>query len=110
MYRTTPLAVKLELGRTRVGIETGMAIVGDVGGGSKLDYTALGNVVNTASRLEGMNKELKTSICIGATAAARLDANEIEKLGTMPVRGRSAPVDVFTVAGWGPRKAPAKAI
>ena len=109
-YRKTPLAVKLELGRTRVGMETGMAIVGDVGGGSKLDYTALGNVVNTASRLEGMNKELKTSICIGATAAARLDANEIEKLGTMPVRGRSAPVDVFTVAGWGPQTAPAKAI
>ena len=39
-----------------------------------------------------------------------LDANEIEKLGTMPVRGRSAPVDVFTVAGWGPQTAPAKAI
>jgi adenylate cyclase len=109
-YRKTPLAMKLGLGRTRVGIETGPAIVGDVGGGNKLEYTALGNVVNTASRLEGMNKELKTSICIGATAAAMLDANEIEKLGTMPVRGRSAPVDVFTVAGWGPQTAPAKAI
>jgi adenylate cyclase len=108
-YRTTPLAVKLELGRTRVGIETGMAIVGDVGGGNKLDYTALGNVVNTASRLEGMNKELKTSICIGATAAAMLDANEIEKLGTMKVRGRSIEMDVFTVAGWGAEKVSASA-
>ena len=59
-YRKTPLAMKLGLGRTRVGIETGPAIVGDVGGGNKLEYTALGNVVNTASQLEGMNKELKT--------------------------------------------------
>ena len=40
-YRETALAVKLGLGRTRIGIETGAAIVGDVGGGSKLDYTAL---------------------------------------------------------------------
>ena len=108
-YRKTPLAMKLGLGRTRVGIETGPAIVGDVGGGNKLEYTALGNVVNTASRLEAMNKDLKTSICIGATAAAMLNASEIEKLGTMAVRGRSAPVDVFTVAGWGPEKAPATA-
>jgi adenylate cyclase len=100
-YRTTPLAVKLALGRTRVGIETGTAIVGDVGGGNKLDYTALGNVVNMASRLEGMNKELKTSICIGPTAAAMLDAGEIERISAVTVRGRSAPVDVFTAAGWG---------
>jgi adenylate cyclase len=106
-YRKTPLAVKLELGRTRVGIESGIAIVGDVGGGSKLDYTALGNVVNTASRLEGMNKELKTSICIGPTAAEMLDATEIERVSTVKVRGRSAPVDVFTVAGWGPQQAEA---
>lgn len=99
-FRKTPLAVKLGLGRTRVGLETGTAIVGDVGGGSKLDYTALGNVVNTASRLEGMNKELKTSICIGGGAAAYLEASEIKWLGTMPVRGRTVAVDLFTVAGW----------
>jgi adenylate cyclase len=105
-YRNTPLALKLELGRTRVGIESGSAIVGDVGGGSKLDYTALGNVVNTASRLEGMNKELKTSICIGPEAAARLDDAQIERVSTVKVRGRSAAVDVFTVAGWSAQNAP----
>jgi adenylate cyclase len=108
-YRQTPLAVKLELGRTRVGIESGAAIVGDVGGGNKLDYTALGNVVNMASRLEGMNKELKTSICIGPAAAASLVAVEIERVAAVKVRGRSAPVDVFTVAGAKPPKPSAAA-
>jgi adenylate cyclase len=108
-FRGSPLAVKLELGRTRVGLETGTAIVGDIGGGNKLDYTALGNVVNTAARLEGLNKELKTSICIGAGAAAYLEASEVEWLGTMPVRGRSVAVDVFTVARWRMQVRPAAA-
>jgi len=97
-YRTRPLAVRLGLGRTRIGIESGTAIVGDVGGGSKLDYTALGNVVNTASRLEGMNKEFRTSICIGPTAASMLAQNEIERLGEIQVRGRRGTIEVFTVA------------
>jgi adenylate cyclase len=94
-YRKTPLAVKLALGRTRVGIESGAAIVG---GGSKLKHTAFGTVVNTASRLEGINKDFKTSICIGPAAAAKLGAHEIELLGTTKVRGLSAELDVFTVA------------
>jgi adenylate cyclase len=97
-YRQTPLAGKLALGRTRIGIESGTAIVGDIGGGKKLDYTALGNVVNTASRLEGLNKELNTSICIGPTAAAALDAGETHRVATLKLRGHSAEIDVFTVA------------
>jgi class 3 adenylate cyclase len=59
-YRRTPLPAALALGRTRIGIETGTAIVGDVGGGNKIDFTAFGNVVNTASRLEGLNKDFNT--------------------------------------------------
>ena len=97
-YRKTPLAAKLALGRTRIGIESGTAIVGDVGGGSKLDYTALGTVVNTASRLESINKEFKTSICIGPVAASSLRRDEIERLGTIKIRGRNAKMEVFTVA------------
>ena len=103
-YRKSPLAVKLALGRTRVGIEAGAAIVGDVGGGSKLDYTALGSVVNTASRLEGINKEFKTSICIGPNAASRLRPHEIKRLGVIEVRGRAATMEVFTVPGLGLEK------
>jgi adenylate cyclase len=97
VYRRTPLAAQLGLGRTRIGIEAGTAIVGDVGGGSMLDYTALGNVVNTASRLEGVNKKFDSSICIGPIAASMLNADEIERLGTITVRGYRAEIEVFTV-------------
>ena len=69
-YRAQGLAATIRLGRTRQGIETGFAIVGDVGVGAKLDYTAHGDAVNTAARLEALNKELGSSICIGPTAAA----------------------------------------
>jgi adenylate cyclase len=96
-YRRTPLAAKLGLGRTRIGIEAGTAIVGDVGGGSMLDYTALGNVVNTASRLEDINKTFDSSICIGPMAASMLKADEIERLGAIAVRGYRAEIEVFTV-------------
>ena len=71
--RRSPLGQRLRLGRTRVGIETGPAIVGDVGGSRKLDYTAHGNAMNAAARLEAANKELGSSICIGPGTAARLD-------------------------------------
>jgi adenylate cyclase len=99
-YRRTPLAAKLALGRTRVGIESGMAIVGDVGGGKMLDFTALGSVVNTASRLEALNKEFDTSICIGPQAAGALGADSVEHLGVVKLRGSDTEIDVFTIAGW----------
>jgi adenylate cyclase len=94
--RARPLARELGLGRTRIGIETGIVIVGDVGGRGKLDYTAHGNAMNMASRLEAANKELGSSICIGPGAAARLDPGTIRLLGTLAVRGRTAPIEVFT--------------
>ena len=59
--RRSPLGQRLQLGRTRVGIETGPAIVGDVGGSRKLDYTAHGNAMNAAARLEAANKDLGSS-------------------------------------------------
>ena len=61
-FRERPQAKALGFGRTRFGIETGPVIVGDVGGGRKLDYTAHGTAINTAARLEAANKELGTDI------------------------------------------------
>ena len=96
LIRMTARGQKLLLGRTRVGIETGPAIVGDVGGSYKLDYTAYGTVVNTAARLEAANKMLASTILIGPIAAAHLDPTKIRSVGRIELRGRSAPVEVFT--------------
>jgi adenylate cyclase len=94
--RTLPRGRALQLGRTRIGIETGLAIVGDVGGSRKLDYTAYGDAINRAARLETANKELGTSICIGPGTAARLSPCTVRSLGMVSVRGQSEPVEVFT--------------
>ena len=94
--RRSPLGQRLRLGRTRVGIETGPAIVGDVGGSRKLDYTAHGNAINAAARLEAANKDLGSAICIGPGAAARLDPTTVRQIATLSLRGQSGEICVYT--------------
>jgi adenylate cyclase len=94
--RRSPLGQRLTLGRTRVGIETGQAIVGDVGGSRKLDYTAHGNAINAAARLEAANKDLGSAICIGPGTAARLDPATLRPIGTLTLRGQSGEITVYT--------------
>jgi adenylate cyclase len=92
-YRRSGLGAKLGLGRTRIGIETGEVVIGDVGLGAKLDYTAHGEAVNMAARLEALNKELGTSVCVGPEAGGRC-SNVVRPLGRHALRGFGE-VDVF---------------
>ena len=92
--RRAPTAV-IQLGRTRIGIETGPVVVGDVGIRSKLDYTAHGDSINMAARLEACNKELGSAICVGPGAAARCGAALLRPLGQLAVRGRAELITVF---------------
>jgi len=88
-------ARRLGLGRTRIGIETGPVIVGDVGGGRKLDYTAYGNVMNRASRLEAANKELGSGIAVGPDAASRIGMSRLRDLGLIRLRGVAEAISVY---------------
>jgi adenylate cyclase len=84
------------LGMTRVGLHVGDAIVGNFGGEGRIQYTALGDSMNTASRLEAANKGLKTGVLISAEATARSGRDDLVPMGRVTLRGRAQPVDVFT--------------
>lgn len=84
------------LGMTRVGLHVGDAIVGNFGGEGRIQYTALGDSMNTASRLEAANKGLKTGVLISAEAAARSERDDLVPMGRVTLRGRAQPVDAFT--------------
>ena len=94
-YQRSPEPAALRFGRTRVGVETGWVVVGDVGIQAKLDYTAHGDAINVTARLEVANKELGSTICVGPTAAARCDPMLLRPLGVIAVRGRTGPLAVF---------------
>jgi len=94
-YQGSPEPAALRFGRTRVGVETGWVVVGDVGIKAKLDYTAHGDAMNVTARLEVANKELGSTICVGPTAAARCDPLLLRPLGVIAVRGHTGPLTVF---------------
>ena len=86
------------VGRTRVGVHFGEAVVGNFGGDKRIQYTALGDAMNTAARLESANKTLKTKVLVSREAAERSGLDWFRPMGTVTLRGRSTPVEVFEVA------------
>ena len=83
------------LGVTRIGVHAGPAIVGNFGGGRLFDYTAYGDTINAAARLEAVNKELGTRICVSAAAAERAGDFCGRPVGDLVLRGRSEPLRAF---------------
>jgi adenylate cyclase len=85
----------IPLGLTRIGVHAGPAIVGNFGGGRFFDYTAYGDTVNVAARLEAANKQLGTRICVSATLAARAEDFRGRPVGDLMLRGKSEALRAF---------------
>ena len=83
-----------------VGINTGSMIVGNLGSRDRLAYTAVGDPVNVASRIEGLSKEYGVHVVIGeATRQAAGDAFEYRFLDLVAVKGRAEPLQVYELLG-----------
>jgi class 3 adenylate cyclase len=94
-FRTRWRAKGVAFGATRVGVHAGPAIVGNFGGGQYFNYTAYGDAINTAARLEEANKAFGTRVLVSSSVTELMPDFKGRSAGAVLLRGRGAPLDVF---------------
>ena len=99
--------------RVRVGIESGSALVGDLGTPFRSTYTAVGDCINFAARLEAAAKNIEASLIIGPTAQAKLTRHTTQSLGEITLPGIPTPILIHTLpasAGTGASGTPSSSL
>ncbi|HEY3792142.1 MAG TPA: adenylate/guanylate cyclase domain-containing protein [Bradyrhizobium sp.] len=94
-FRQRWQAKGVNFGATRIGVHAGPALVGNFGGSRFFDYTAYGDTINTAARLEAANKFLGTRICVSAAIAGGVEQFQGRPVGDLVLRGRSEPLRAY---------------
>ena len=82
-------------GHTRIGVHCGEVIVGNFGGKTLFDYRALGDPINTAARLEGVNKYLGTRVCVSQAILDGCTGVPVRPVGRLLLKGKSQPLHAF---------------
>lgn len=84
-----------KIGKTRVGLHFGEAVVGNFGGETRIQYTALGDSMNTAARLEAANKPLQSNVSASREIIKKAKLDWWVPMGRIVLRGRAQPVDIY---------------
>jgi class 3 adenylate cyclase len=85
----------INFGHTRIGVHTGTAMVGNIGTRARLKYGAQGDLLNTGSRLDGLNKTIGTRICVSGEAVRKTRRHSFRPIGAFVVKGRQGSTEVF---------------
>jgi adenylate cyclase len=88
-------AAGIPLGRTRISAHSGEVVVGNFGGATLFDYRALGDAVNTAARLEGLNRYLGTDLCVSETIRAANPTVPMRAIGNVVLKGKEQPIRLY---------------
>ena len=97
-FREEQRANGIEMGITRIGAHTGPAVVGNIGGTRRFAYTAHGDTVNIAARLETANKQFGTRVCMSKEIAEHCPEVRVRPIGNVVLKGKTEPVQVVTIS------------
>lgn len=100
-FRARQAAEGVPFGHTRIGLHSGPALVGNLGATRRLKYTALGDAVNTAARLEGLNKYFGTRCCVSAATVDAAGERDVRPIGDIVLKGRREPLRVYELLAEG---------
>lgn len=85
----------IALGGTRIGVHTGTVIIGNFGGKTMFDYRALGDPINTCSRLETVNKQLGTRVCVSRETVDRCPGFTGRPVGNLLLKGKTQGIEAY---------------
>ena len=80
-----------------LGVNSGVVVAGSVGGAGRLNFSVIGDAVNTASRVEAATRETGDAVLVAEATKERLTRHDVVSRGTLPLKGKSEPVELFAL-------------